>query len=55
MMQLAIEHIQASFGSNAIRISAQEYLQAFYESLGFRKTSNVYLEDDIPHIEMLKT
>jgi ElaA protein len=25
----------------------------FYSSLGFVKVSEVYLEDDIPHIEML--
>ena len=30
------------------------YLQAFYESLGFQTVQEPYLEDDIPHIEMLK-
>jgi ElaA protein len=53
MMQLAIEYIKESFQSNTIRISAQEYLQSFYESLGFKKTGDVYDEDGIPHIEML--
>jgi len=53
MMQLAIEYIKESFQANAIRISAQEYLQAFYESLGFEKQGDVYDEDGIPHIEML--
>ena len=53
MMELAIKYIVHSFHAHAIRISAQEYLQAFYESLGFKKTGKVYLEDGIPHIEML--
>jgi ElaA protein len=37
-----------------IRISAQLYLQRFYEGFGFRATSDVYDEDGIPHIEMLR-
>jgi len=37
-----------------VRISAQEYLQSFYESLGFKVVSAPYLEDDIPHLEMLR-
>ena len=41
-------------GSKAIRISAQCYLEKYYEKFGFIKDSEEYLEDDIPHIEMLK-
>lgn len=37
---------------NRIMIEAQEYLRGFYESFGFRKTSETYLEDGIPHIDM---
>ena len=40
--------------SRAIRISAQCYLEKYYEKFGFIKASEQYLEDDIPHIEMLK-
>ena len=40
--------------SKAIRISAQCYLEKYYEKFGFIKASEEYLEDDIPHIEMLK-
>jgi ElaA protein len=39
----------------AVRLSAQAYLQPFYESLDFAATSEPYLEDDIPHIEMLRS
>lgn len=36
-----------------ITISAQQYLEKFYTSHGFETISDMYLEDDIPHIEML--
>ena len=35
-----------------IVISAQQYLQKFYEGFGFRRVSGPYLEDGIPHLEM---
>jgi ElaA protein len=37
----------------AVRISAQARLQRFYVGLGFSPVSDEYLEDGIPHIEML--
>ena len=40
---------------STVRLSAQTYLQSFYESLGFTAVGEPYLEDDIPHIEMLRT
>ncbi len=36
-----------------IQIGAQEYLKAFYESHGFSVISDTYLEDNIPHIDMV--
>lgn len=39
-----------NYGS--IHISAQKYLQKFYEELGFKQVTDEYLEDDIPHIGM---
>lgn len=41
--------------SDPIRIGAQQYLEKFYQSFGFVTVSDMYLEDDIPHIEMLLT
>lgn len=38
-----------------IRISAQEHLQGFYRSFGFETVTSTYLEDDIPHVQMLYT
>ena len=54
LMQQAIKAIQEHYNETKITISAQLYLQKFYESLGFVKTSDIYLEDDIEHIEMKK-
>jgi ElaA protein len=52
LMREAIAGIQLHFGENKITIGAQLYLKKFYESHGFIQTSEMYLEDDIPHIEM---
>lgn len=41
------------FGDVPVKISAQTYLLGFYESLGFRSTGKAYLEDGIPHTEMV--
>ncbi len=52
LMKNAIEGIETHFGESKITISAQLYLKKFYETNGFVPTSEMYLEDDIPHIEM---
>lgn len=39
--------------NKTIIISAQEYLDNFYQRMGFEKTSDVYLEDGIPHQDMV--
>jgi ElaA protein len=54
LMQTAIQHIYKKFGEVPIRIGAQLYLKKFYERLGFVQVSEMYLEDDIEHIEMLR-
>lgn len=41
------------FPSQPIKISAQSYLIRFYESFGFLKVGDEYLEDDIPHHAMV--
>lgn len=52
LMEKAIEGIEKHFNEKQITISAQLYLKKFYESHGFVQTSEMYLEDDIPHIQM---
>lgn len=53
LMREGIARCQQVFPGHGIRISAQAHLQAFYGSLGFVRVSDEYLEDDIPHVEML--
>jgi len=54
LMDQAIAEIENHFKEKTIEISAQEHLKNFYETVGFQQTSESYLEDDIPHIRMLK-
>jgi len=53
LMKVAINKTITQFNVNTIKISAQCYLLNFYNSLGFKTCSEEYLEDDIPHVEML--
>jgi ElaA protein len=41
------------FPGQGNRISAQSYLRGFYGSFGYQAVGEEYLEDGIPHIEML--
>ena len=54
LMEKSIGHIDSLFPGQDVRISAQVYLDAFYRSFGFAASSGAYLEDGIPHIEMLR-
>lgn len=54
LMQNAMKGIFCNYGEQEITISAQLYLKGFYESHGFEQISETYLEDGIPHIEMLR-
>ena len=55
LMQQSIEELQKLFGQSSIKLGAQLYLKNFYESFGFVQSSEVYTEDGIPHIEMIRT
>ena len=54
LMQKSIEELQKLFGKVSIKIGAQLYLKGFYESFGFIQSGEMYLEDGIPHIEMIR-
>jgi len=54
LMLQSIEQLYGLYGKVPIRIGAQLYLSKFYSSLGFNQTGEIYLEDGIEHIEMLK-
>ncbi|MFM6925567.1 MAG: GNAT family N-acetyltransferase [Ferruginibacter sp.] len=53
LMKESISRCYSEFSCTAIKIGAQVYLTAFYQSLGFVPCSGQYLEDGIPHIEMI--
>ena len=52
LMEKAKDCLLEDFPSHHIRISAQAHLSSFYNNLGFQIESDIYLEDDIPHVEM---
>tara|TARA_R110000782_G_scaffold75330_1_gene150253 strand:+ start:1820 stop:2263 length:444 start_codon:yes stop_codon:yes gene_type:complete len=54
IMQASINVVNDKFKEQKIKISAQTYLSRFYTELGFKAIGEGYLEDGIPHIEMLK-
>lgn len=54
IMEASIAGCQEKFGEGSIRISAQYHLSKFYQSVGFIEQGEVYHEDGIPHIEMLR-
>lgn len=53
LMKLAIEECNKLFGHVPIRIGAQTYAKAFYSGIGFEETDIEFLEDGIPHLEMI--
>ncbi|HEM6145777.1 TPA: GNAT family N-acetyltransferase [Streptococcus suis] len=55
MMEQAIHFITNEWKERQIKIGAQAHLEKFYSSLGFEPVSEVYLEDGIPHLDMLYT
>lgn len=55
IMEASIEAIKIHYDSTEIKISAQTYLKRFYNNLGFMEVGKEYLEDGIPHIEMIRS
>ena len=54
LMDAAIARAEALWPGRTLRIGAQQYLEKFYGSLGFARSSEPYDEDGIMHIEMLR-
>lgn len=53
LVKATIEKAQELFPDKQIGIQAQAYLKDFYSSFGFKAISDVYLEDNIPHLDMI--
>ena len=54
LVRRAVAEAEALFPGTGIRISAQAHLQRFYGAFGFVAVGDEYMEDGIPHIEMLR-
>lgn len=55
LVQRSIDATLQLYGETAIKIGAQLYLKKFYESFGFAQVSDIYDEDGIDHIKMLRS
>jgi ElaA protein len=54
LMAEGLARVQATLGAVPVRISAQAHLQRLYAGFGFAAVGTTYLEDGIPHLEMLR-
>ena len=54
LMEKSIEEAKQLFGEVPLKIGAQLYLKEFYNSFGFKQSSDIYDEDGIDHIEMIR-
>lgn len=55
LMEQALMSCAQHWPQHDVYISAQAHLQSFYQKLGFRAQGDIYLEDDIPHIAMVRS
>lgn len=53
ILKEGIKAAEEYFGADSIRIEAQTYAMSLYEKAGFERVSEEFLEDGIPHVEML--
>ena len=53
LLTVVLAYANKHYPGFPIHAQAQAYLQAFYTSFGFRPISEIYLEDNIPHIDMV--
>ena len=54
LMQYSIQECERLFGKSAIKIGAQLYLKKFYNEQGFEQSGEMYYEDAIEHIPMIR-
>lgn len=54
LLEKSIHFLNSELDEPTIKIQAQHYLLDFYRSFGFEQISEVYLEDGIPHIDMIR-
>lgn len=53
LMSDSMNFVRDKYGDVPVRLSAQKHLENYYGNHGFKSTGKEYLEDGIPHVEML--
>ncbi|MBM7713945.1 ElaA protein [Bacillus thermophilus] len=53
LMKRALRFIQQQTTVDCVKVQAQEYLLSFYGSFGFQPVSEVYMDEGIPHVDMI--
>ena len=54
VMREGLRHCARLYAGRPVKVSAQQHLEPFYQSLGFRAVSAPYLEDGIWHVDMIR-
>jgi ElaA protein len=54
LMAEGLRGAERHYPGAGVRIGAQSWAESFYRSLGFESTGHEYIEDDIPHVEMIR-
>ncbi|MBD8890538.1 GNAT family N-acetyltransferase [Roseibium litorale] len=54
LMAEAMKKVEECRPGQPVHLSAQAHLEAFYEGFGFKRSSEIYLEDGIEHVDMIK-
>jgi ElaA protein len=54
LVRVGVARCELAWPGRGIRISAQAHLEAFYGAFGFERVGEVYIEDTIPHLELLR-
>jgi ElaA protein len=54
LMRRGVQQLDELYPSRPSRIGAQAHLQKFYSEFGYVTHSEIYLEDGIPHVEMVR-
>jgi len=53
LMQFCMQELKRLWPNDKVKIQAQTYLLDFYREFGFEVIGEEYLEDDIPHTDMV--
>lgn len=54
VMLEGVKHCATQYPGRPLKVSAQQHLEKFYGSLGFTRVGEMYMEDGIAHVDMLR-